>query len=81
MPATQARIVEATSKGCICEARGFNGLNRMEIEASAERVQRYINGEGPVHTILPDVPKDQREFLISGTTPKMWDSIFGDEGD
>ena len=46
-----------------------------EIEASAERVQRCIDGEGPVHTILPDVPMDQ------GTTPKMWDSIFGDNED
>ena len=81
MAAAQARIVEPTPKGCICEAWGFDGLNRMEIEASADRVQRYIDGEGAVHEILPNMPKDQREFLISGTTPEMWESIFGDGED
>ena len=32
-----------------------------------------------IQDIFPDMPIDQREFLITGTHPECWDSIFGED--
>ena len=51
----------------------------MTLPVSAERVRKYLNGEGPrfVQDAFPDLDAGQREFLISGTTPQRWNEIFG----
>ena len=33
-----------------------------------------------IHEYFPDMPKEQREFLISGIPPNEWEELFG-EGD
>jgi hypothetical protein len=30
-----------------------------------------------IQEVLPDVPRDQRELLITGTCPKCWKELFG----
>ena len=80
MAARGIRIARRTADGCVCEAAGPTGTtDQMVIAATAENIQRYIDGEGAVQEILPDVPGEQREFLISGTTPDAWKAMFADE--
>jgi len=37
---------------------------------------RFLNGEH-AQTAMPSVPADDREFLISGISPKGWSNSFG----
>tara|TARA_Y100000034_G_C6853041_1_gene387236 strand:+ start:806 stop:1042 length:237 start_codon:yes stop_codon:yes gene_type:complete len=30
-----------------------------------------------VQDVWPDMPKENREFIINGTTPAEWDEMFG----
>ena len=41
---------------------------------------KYIRGEGNVQDIMPHLPAEDREFLISGVTQEEWDELYG-EGD
>lgn len=42
-------------------------------------LQRWLAGE-PIQTAMPKVNPDDREFLISGISPKGWSKTFGGEG-
>ena len=78
MAGSSTSIIKPTADGCLCEAHGPDGsTNRMVINATAENIQRYIDGAGPVQRVLPAVPPGQREFLVSGLTPEGWNTIFG----
>jgi hypothetical protein len=46
------------------------------VRVAADCLQAYINGEGKVQDLFPELSKDQREFLISGTSPEGWNKIF-----
>ena len=35
----------------------------------------------PVQDVLPDMPRPEREQLISGTHPDCWAAAFGDDPD
>lgn len=47
-----------------------------ECTVPADGLTRYLNGE-PVQVALPQVSVDDREFLISGISPKGWKKVFG----
>jgi len=53
------------------------GKNSMDIPITDEQYQRYLNGKEHVQHIFPNLPACEREFLISGTTPKDWEEMFG----
>ena len=38
---------------------------------------KYIRGEGYVQDIMPDLPSEDREFLISGVTQEEWEELYG----
>ena len=43
-------------------------------------LDQYISwkkGE-PIYSTMPELNTNEREFLISGHTPAMWDNIFGE---
>ena len=43
-------------------------------------LDQYISwqkGE-PIYSTMPELSVNEREFLISGMTPAMWDSIYSD---
>tara|TARA_R110001583_G_scaffold86636_4_gene226367 strand:- start:3665 stop:3877 length:213 start_codon:yes stop_codon:yes gene_type:complete len=40
---------------------------------------KYIRGEGHVQDIMPDLPPEDREFLISGVTQEEWEELYGKE--
>ena len=56
----------------------FTGkFNTIEIDCTKQQVSDYENGRGRVQDIFPDVPPEEREFIITGITPQEWDETFG----
>jgi hypothetical protein len=56
-------------------------FNVMEIDITEEQLERVNNrrenGE-LIQNIVPNLLKDEREFLISGITPEEWEVAFAD---
>ena len=52
----------------------------MTLDITEEQLDRFENrrenGEY-VQTIFPNLTKGEREFLLTGITPKEWDEMFG----
>lgn len=48
----------------------------VKIEMTGEQFARYVKRNELVQSIFPDLPKEVRETLISGTTPAEWRSMF-----
>lgn len=51
--------------------------NVMDLPITQEQLTRYYNGEDLIQNIFPDLLPEQREFLMTGITPKEWYDIFG----
>ena len=53
----------------------------MEIDITEEQLERIenrrINGE-LIQNIVPNLSKEDREFLITGITPEEWELAFAD---
>lgn len=49
-----------------------------EIDVSEAQLDRWRDGEF-LHDVCPHLSADDREFLISGTTPKEWTDAFSEE--
>jgi hypothetical protein len=32
-----------------------------------------------IQNVFPDLNTDQREFLMTGSTPEEWNAVFGEE--
>ena len=54
----------------------FGKENTRDIPCTEEQYARYLSGNGLIQDIMPDVSKEDREFLISGTTPEEWAKLF-----
>ena len=52
-----------------------NGVFR--IKTKTTDVERWVAGEH-IQIVMPYLSADDRELLISGTSPEAWDKIFGD---
>lgn len=56
-------------------------INSMELSTTEEKLNAWLllpRGERPfVQSHFPELNADEREFLISGTTPTEWDDLFG----
>lgn len=48
----------------------------MEIPCTPEDVVRWKTSGRPIQEMLPGLTPDQREFLLSGSTPGEWDELF-----
>lgn len=46
------------------------------IALTSDQHDRYKQG-GPIHEALPEMPRVEREQLISGTHPDCWTEAFG----
>lgn len=44
-----------------------------------EEGYRYFSRSEPIQTALPHVSSDLRGMFISGTCPKCWDKMFGED--
>ena len=51
-------------------------INGMMIPVSKNQINRWENGE-LIQDVMPDLTKDEREFMISGITQEEWYGLFG----
>lgn len=57
----------------------FSGnINSREINVTDEQIEDWKNGT-LIQNAMPNLSADDREFLLTGTTPEEWKSIFGDD--
>jgi hypothetical protein len=51
----------------------------LDLNVTQEQMDRFeirrITGEY-VQTIFPDLPKEEREFILTGITPEEWNTAF-----
>lgn len=40
------------------------------------RIAAWKHGRDLIQTAFPDLTPDQREFLLSGSTPEEWEQLF-----
>ena len=44
-----------------------------------DQYDRWVTQREYCQTVFPDLDKEIREWMISGTHPDCWNSLFGDE--
>lgn len=49
--------------------------NTMEIPLTLEQIDAWRTGNRSIQQCFPHLTVDQREFLITGSTPAEWDFI------
>lgn len=55
-------------------------INQREIDITPEQLLAYQNGElGHIQNAFPRLSAEDREFILTGTTPEEWDEMFPDE--
>lgn len=67
---TEIKGDEVVASG-VCEATG----SPYEVRAPLDRYLAWKNG-AKIQDALPGLSADDREFLMSGTTPAEWDAAF-----
>lgn len=68
-------LVEFTGP-CLGSGKPYSVLVPLAIVREAESPNRRH-----IQDMLPDMPRGDREFLISGFSPEGWDDMFGDLDD
>jgi hypothetical protein len=53
-------------------------VNTREIDVTQAQLDAWQNGE-KIQDAMPNVPAEEREFILTGTTPEEWDELFSDE--
>jgi hypothetical protein len=56
-------------------------INVMDIDISEELLARVENrraNQELIQNIVPHLPKEEREFLVTGITPEEWELAFAD---
>jgi hypothetical protein len=52
------------------------GISRtIDLPITKEQLDRWKNGE-LIQSAMPDLTAEQREFIITGTSPKEWESLL-----
>lgn len=51
----------------------------VELPITQEEWDKFLKSNSLIQRAFPNLTPDQREFLISGTTPDEWDEMFGDD--
>jgi hypothetical protein len=46
------------------------------VELDTVKAEKWLRGSGHVQDIFPEMSKDDRELLISGTHPVCWNKLF-----
>lgn len=50
-------------------------IHEKEIDVTQEQLDQWIGGKC-IQFVMPHLSLDDREFLISGTTPEEWNKIL-----
>ena len=53
--------------------------NQMVLPVRQGQIEHWIDTCMLVQDAFPQLDADQREFLISGSTPEEWDAMFGED--
>ena len=53
-------------------------VHTMEIPITQHQLDMWEGG-GLIQNVMPQLNSEEREFLISGITPKEWDEYYGKE--
>jgi hypothetical protein len=51
----------------------------MEIPVTQEDLEKWKNSGRCIQNVFPTLTDDQREFLLSGSTPEEWNEAMPDE--
>lgn len=49
--------------------------NEREIDVTPEQIYAWQNG-ALIQEAMPNLSADDREFIMTGITPEVWDAIF-----
>ena len=52
-------------------------VHTQDLNVTQEQIDRWQRGT-LIQTAIPQLRPDEREFLISGITPKEWEETFGE---
>ena len=50
-----------------------------EIGLTEEQLNAYYMSTKPIQIIFPHLSVEDREFIMTGTTPEEWKELFGDD--
>lgn len=50
--------------------------NEMEVNITQEQLDKWQQGDELIQFALPHLSPDEREFLMTGMTPEVWDRLF-----
>lgn len=53
--------------------------NSMILDASDEQLNRYFNNNELIQNVFPNLNADEREFILTGSTPEEWNNAFPEE--
>jgi len=54
-------------------------LNSMLLPTTQGKIEYWIESGKLIQDVMPDLNDNQREFLMSGITPREWNDMFGEE--
>ena len=66
-------MITVTRRSTLTGAMHTRAIPCTQAQLDAWQAGQYIQDA------MPDVPVEDREFLISGVTPEEWDEAFGKE--
>ena len=52
----------------------------MEIDVNPMQIFKWQNGT-PIQDAMPDTSAEEREFIMTGMTPALWEKYMGDDDD
>ena len=59
-------------------SRISGNTNVMDIDITTDQFLSWIDGS-LIQDVMPDISADEREFIMTGTTPDEWDAMFGED--
>ena len=54
-------------------------VNQMDLPITQDQIDMWEGMNWTIQKAFPQLNPDQREFLLSGSTPQEWDEAFPDE--
>lgn len=58
----------------------LTGVQRTrEIPMTKDQYIEWAERGGLIQEVFPELSPDDREFLMTGITPREWEEVFGDE--
>ena len=55
-------------------------VNSMDLDTTQAALDEYQSGSTRlIQDIFPNLSSEEREFIMTGYTPKDWDELFGEE--